>query len=190
MKLRTWFLGFVQALSVFTIVLGIASWSEQVATWASWLQALDPRLVGALIGAGVVAFLWTSTAALRSLDWRRIFEGLTGVVAELAAVSRGPTLANLDHHKVEDLYKEIRRIVEPETLDPCQPGNMAFMRSEARDKINLLRPALLRRGERWRRLRRRVVNDAPARWGGYGQEGRRFVGRHRLARGQCGNAPV
>ena len=45
---------------------------------------------------------------------------------------------------VESAYMNLRRVVEPGTLNPERPGNPVFMRSDSRDEINLLRPKLIR----------------------------------------------
>ncbi len=39
------------------------------------------------------------------------------------------------------------RVVEPETLDQSVPFNMVLMRSDARDRTNLLLPVLRKRDE-------------------------------------------
>ena len=39
---------------------------------------------------------------------------------------------------VEKAYRKLRRVCEPNTMNPADPGNQSFMRSEARDEVNLL----------------------------------------------------
>lgn len=38
--------------------------------------------------------------------------------------------------RVGTAYYKLRRVCEPETLNPDEPGNMEFMRSDARDTAN------------------------------------------------------
>ena len=45
---------------------------------------------------------------------------------------------------VEKAYMNLRRVVEPETMDPSNPGNAAYMRASSRDEINLLQLKLNR----------------------------------------------
>ena len=46
--------------------------------------------------------------------------------------------------RIESVYKDLKRVVEPETLDQDHLGNSDHMRAHSRDDINLL----------WRRLDR------------------------------------
>ena len=42
----------------------------------------------------------------------------------------------------EKAYMNLKRVVEPGTMDPNNPGNAEHMRSYSRDEINLLQPKL------------------------------------------------
>ena len=44
----------------------------------------------------------------------------------------------------EEAYMNLRRVVEPGTMDPSNPGNAEYMRAYSRDEINLLHPKLNR----------------------------------------------
>ncbi len=44
--------------------------------------------------------------------------------------------------RVEQAYMKLRKVCEPNTLDPDQPGNRDFMKSDARDFVNPLRHRL------------------------------------------------
>ena len=73
-----------------------------------------------------------------SLVWHVTF---IGVGAAIVWVPRRFRLCRLKP-KVEEAYIKLRNVCEPETLDPQQPGNQEFMKSDARDFVNLLRPRL------------------------------------------------
>lgn len=45
--------------------------------------------------------------------------------------------------QIEDAYLKLRAFCEPETLNPNHPGNPLYMKAEARDASNLLRPLLV-----------------------------------------------
>ena len=51
------------------------------------------------------------------------------------------------HERIEEAYMKLRRVCEPWTLDPDGPGNRGFMKSDARDFVNLLRSDLKKSGE-------------------------------------------
>ena len=47
---------------------------------------------------------------------------------------------------VDEAYKKVRLVVEPEIINPARPGNPDYMFSDARDTITVLRPRLRRAG--------------------------------------------
>ena len=141
MSLRKLVKGAWFVVSFVLVVIGLASLQSDTATWMRWLGEPDPRLAGFLagFGSGVIVMY-----VLNSKDW---FAVIGRALEAMGLVEPSPSLRNRNHTEVEKLYMDVRRVVEPETLNQSQPGNIAFMRSDARDRINLLRPALLRRQE-------------------------------------------
>ena len=55
-----------------------------------------------------------------------------------------------NHLETKDIraYSLVQRVREPETLNPDSPGNPAYMKSKARDFVNLLLNPLRRAGLR------------------------------------------
>ena len=47
---------------------------------------------------------------------------------------------------VDEAYKKVRLVIEPEIINPAKPGNPDYMFSDARDTITVLRPRLRRAG--------------------------------------------
>ena len=48
--------------------------------------------------------------------------------------------------RVEDGYNKLRMVCEPGVINPAKPGNVDFMKSDARDTVNPLVPHLTRAG--------------------------------------------
>ena len=48
--------------------------------------------------------------------------------------------------KIEQAYFKLRLVCEPGTLNPKKPGNMEFMKSDARDFVNPLKRSLAKAG--------------------------------------------
>lgn len=48
--------------------------------------------------------------------------------------------------RVEEGYLKLRKVCEPQTLNPDAPGNQDFMKSDARDVVNPLRGRLEKAG--------------------------------------------
>ena len=47
---------------------------------------------------------------------------------------------------VETAYFKLQMACEPETLNPEKPGNLAYMKSDARDSVNILYKEIKRAG--------------------------------------------
>ena len=77
-----------------------------------------------------------------------------GIITHLAAA--GATMLGVWLYKiwnrrclrtdVEKGYRKLRLVCEPDTINPEQPGNAAFMKSDARDFVNILDRRLRKAG--------------------------------------------
>lgn len=93
---------------------------ESVIEWI--VNQAIAAIVGAIISAGVVA-IWSCIQRKRLAAEQRL----------LAA-------------EIEKAFQLVRRVCEPEIMDPAYPGNQAYMKSEARDFVNPLTRRLEKAG--------------------------------------------
>lgn len=72
------------------------------------------------------------------------------IVGAIGAATTGVIWKHIQRRRlaaeIEKAYQLVRRVCEPEILDPLHPGNLAYMKSEARDFINPLARRLKRAG--------------------------------------------
>ncbi|MDD9996154.1 MAG: hypothetical protein OXP09_18710 [Gammaproteobacteria bacterium] len=53
------------AASAFSMLLGVAGWSDDSRVWLKWLQVVPPQVYGILVGAGLIGLIVLLAPALR-----------------------------------------------------------------------------------------------------------------------------